>query len=433
VRAHIELRLRDGVPAVDAPYWGDVIDRKVGTPTRLHPAIDRVLEAARAHVWVTSEYPRASREWTRDEIAAGLDRIYRLVLLRSDASPDELAKKIRLLPAVVYAYVGRIGQAEIPPSEEMSRDRNARHKRSREEILLPEAHALTLGSPKVVVAVLDTGVSLSHPELQHCLVPGFDFVDIIDGASMFIGDFIGADPVPEDEVGHGTHVAGIIAGKGIRMPVGVAPRCKLMPVRVLGAMERDGRRVGAGLIDNINTAVKWAVDHGAHVINMSLGVRHEGGGLPHDEVIAYARRKGVTVVAASGNGGGEDLFYPGALPHVITVGAADDDGHVAQYSSWGRQVSLVAPGTDIFSTYLENGYALSTGTSHAAPFVAGAAALLRSRALARGRRLRDGQVKYLLQHTADKVGRSFKHIKAGYGRLNVRDALRLLDHRLEAT
>jgi thermitase len=432
MKPHIKLQLDDGVAATDAPYWGGIVRSKAQVPTSLHPDVDRVLSAARSPVWVTAEYPRTNATWTNDEIKAGLDRVYRLILRRNGEFPAGLIEQIRLLPVVKYADIGEIGQALLPPSYAQSVS-NQRHMRSREEILLPEAHAITRGSAKVVVAVLDTGVALRHPELRHALVPGFDFVDIIDGASAFIGDFIGADPVPDDEVGHGTHVAGIIAARGLRMPIGVAPRCKLMPVRVLGAMEKDGRRVGAGLIDNINTAVKWCVDRGAHVINMSLGVKHEGGGLPHDEVINYAQRKGVTVVAASGNGGGEDLFYPGALPHVITVGAADETGDVAPYSSWGRQVSLVAPGTDIFSTYLDNEYALSTGTSHAAPFVAGAAALLRSRALERGRRLRDAQVKHLLQHTADKVDRNFKHLKAGYGRLNVRDALRLLDHRLEAS
>ncbi len=433
MKPHIKLRLHEGVPAPDAPYWGSVIASKANAPTKLHPQIDRVLADARRPVWVTAEYPRAAHGWTKDEIASGLDRVYRLVLQRDQAFPRDLIDQIKLLPVVRYARLGKIGQAVLPPSRSQSFPSNDRHMRSREEILLPEAHAITRGSPEVVVAVLDTGVTSGHPELRHALVSGFDFVDIIDGATAFIGDFLGADPIPDDEVGHGTHVAGIIAGRGIRMPAGVAPRCKLMPVRVLGAMAKDGRRVGAGLIDNINTAVKWCVDRGAQVINMSLGVRHEGGGLPHDEVIGYARRKGVTVVAASGNGGGEDLFYPGALPHVITVGAFEEDGEVASYSSWGRQVSLVAPGTDIYSTYLENGYALSTGTSHAAPFVAGAAALLRSCALQRGRRLRDRQVKHLLQHTADKVDRNFKHLKAGYGRLNVRDALRLLDLRLEAS
>jgi subtilisin family serine protease len=166
------------------------------------------------------------------------------------------------------------------------------------------------------------------------------------------------------------------------------------------------------------------------VINMSLGVQHVDGGLPHQEVVEYARLKGVTIVAASGNDGTEGIYYPGGFPSVITVGAADTSGNVAAFSTYGRQVSLIAPGTDVYSTYLENDYAFSSGTSHAAPFVSGAVALLKSYARSRGRRLTDGQVKSVLKHTADKAGRSFKDRKAGYGRLNLSDAMRLLEHSL---
>jgi subtilisin family serine protease len=255
-------------------------------------------------------------------------------------------------------------------------------------------------------------------------------VDIIDGHADFVGDFLGLDESPEDEVGHGTHVAGIIAGAGIAMPEGIAPKCRLLPVRVLGAMKQGARRVGAGLVDNINAGVKWAVDHGADVINMSLGVRHSGGGLPHEEVVDYAKRKGVTIVAASGNDGQEALYYPGAFPSVIAVGASDDHGDVAAFSTYGRQVSFVAPGTDVYSSYLENDYAFSSGTSHAAPFVTGGIALLKSYARSKGRRLSDAQVKSVLKHTADKAGRGFKDRRAGFGRLNLADSMRLLAHRL---
>jgi subtilisin family serine protease len=186
-------------------------------------------------------------------------------------------------------------------------------------------------------------------------------------------------------------------------------------------MERDGERFGAGLVDNINQGVKWAVDNGADVINMSLGVRHEGGGLPHAEVIRYALEKGVTVVAASGNDGQNALYYPGALPGVITVGAMSREGGVAGFSTYNRRVQLIAPGEDVYSCYRGVGYAFASGTSHAAPFVAGAVALLKS--FVRG--LTDGQAKYLLKHTADRLDQRFQHPKAGYGRLNIIDALRL--------
>ena len=125
-------------------------------------------------------------------------------------------------------------------------------------------------------------------------------------------------------MGHGTHVSGIIAGKGLQMDEGVAPECSLMAVRVLATMKDGDRLVGAGIVDNINSGIKWAVDNGADVINMSLGIRHTGGGLPHQDVVRYALSKNVAVVAASGNDGTAERYYPGALKGVFAVGAADE-------------------------------------------------------------------------------------------------------------
>jgi subtilisin family serine protease len=281
--------------------------------------------------------------------------------------------------------------------------------------------------------VIDTGVDLHHPELEGVLKPGHDFVDIIDGADEFIGDFTGADPDPDDEVGHGTHVSGIIAGRGEKMPGGVAPECRILPVRALAAMKRGEQRVGAGLVDNINAAIKWAIDQGADLINMSLGVRHESGGLPHEEVVDYAERRGVTIIAASGNDGTRQLYFPGALPHVVAVGAADSRGEVASFSTYGDHVTLIAPGEDIYSSYLNGRYAFASGTSQASPFVAGAVALMKSFAKAQGRRLSDRQIKHVLKNTSDKVDTRFKHPKAGYGCLNLADALRWLEYRFETT
>ncbi|HYR11753.1 MAG TPA: S8 family serine peptidase [Longimicrobium sp.] len=432
MKPHLEVRLRAGVAPPEAPYWVDVIrDRSLSTE-RFHPEVDRVLSKHRVPVWVTRAYPpQGGGAWSPEELAAGLDRVYRLVLQESRTIPPSLLDDIRLVPIVEWVRMGQVGQAELPAARPAAMSATT-DQESRDAIGLERAHALTRGDEGVTVAVLDTGIWLRHPELRHAMLPGFDFVDIIDGATEFLGDYVGADDDATDEVGHGTHVAGIIAGAGSRMPAGVAPKVKILPVRVLGALKQGEKRVGAGLLDNINAAVKWAVDQGATVINMSLGVRHTGGGLPHAEVVDYAKKKGVTIVAASGNDGREERYYPGALPHVIAVGAAERDGRVAPFSTWGDQVSLVAPGTEIYSTFLDDGYAFSSGTSHAAPFVAGAAALLQSYARqTRGARLGDGQVKHVLKHTADRPDGRFKTRKTGFGMLNLADALRLLDHKLD--
>ena len=429
MKAHLIIKLNAEAQAAPVPHWTDILADKAQAQTSLHPKADAVLKRYRLPVWVTSEYKASRDAWSPQERQSGLNRIYRLILQREGTIPKALIDELTLLPEVSYARIGQIGQADLPTAElayMAARDEDA----ARRAIYLDQARPYTTGDPAITVGVLDTGVSLHHPELQQAMLPGYDFVDIIDGASQFIGDYLEYDAVPEDEVGHGTHVAGIIAAEGRAMPVGVAPRCKILPVRVLGAMQRGNRRVGAGLVDNINTAVKWAVDQGADVINMSLGIAHTGGGLPHEEVVQYARQKGVTLIAASGNDGAENLYYPGALPHVIAVGALDPQGAVASFSTFGRQVDLVAPGTDIYSTFLNDGYAYSTGTSHAAPFVTGAVALLKAYARRKGRRLADRQIKYLLKHSSDKVDRRFKHRKAGFGKLNVLDALRLLDFNL---
>jgi hypothetical protein len=429
MKEQVRIKLRRALPLEQLPHWQELLaDRRLERDAFM-PEVDRVFHRYRLGFLATREYQPVTAQWSSDEIAAGLDRIYRLVLARDGEVPGALIEDLRLLPAIEQVAPGNIGQMELNPR---SRSLSVRTDRaSRDAIFLDEAQRFSLGNSAIAIAVLDTGVELEHPELRPAMQQGADFVNILDGASEFIGDYLEADPLADDEVGHGTHVAGIVVGKGMEMPRGVAPQCKLIPVRVLAAMEKQGRRMGAGLIENINAGVKYAVDQGADVINMSLGVKHEGGGLPHQEVIDYAHRKGVTIVAASGNDGQLEMYYPGAFDTVIAVGAADASGEVADFSTYGDQVSFIAPGVDVYSTYLDNDFAFSTGTSHAAPFVTGAVALMKSYAHAQWQlRLSDAQIKHVLKHTSDKLDRSFKHRKAGYGRLNLADAMRYLESRL---
>ncbi|MBU1405609.1 MAG: S8 family serine peptidase [Proteobacteria bacterium] len=437
MKSHLIIKLHQPAATTDhIPHWVDAISTKSGGSRQLVPAIDAILAGKSIPVWVTREYPVAGQDWSTAEIKHGLNRIYRLVLQDDRQLPATLIRDINLLPEVNYARMGDIAVADLPQAHALTDSQasinSGTDRASREAIRLPEAHLSSQGDRRVIVAVLDTGVDVDHAELVHAYLPGKDFVDIIDGAERFLGDFLGYDNDPDDTlVGHGTHVAGIIAAAGTHMPRGVAPQCRILPVRVLGAMKRGDKPVGAGLVDNINVGLKWAIDQGAEVVNMSLGVRDIGGGLPYKEVIDYARTKNVTIVAASGNNGSEDLYYPGAYPYVVTVGALDQDKeHVAPFSTYGKQVDLVAPGTDVYSTFLNNGYAFSSGTSHAAPFVSGAIALLKSFARAKGHKLSDGRVKYIIKHTSDKVGSRYKHPKAGYGRLNIGDAMRLLRQKL---
>ncbi|GAA1610256.1 hypothetical protein GCM10009679_12850 [Saccharothrix algeriensis] len=215
----------------------------------------------------------------------------------------------------------------------------------------------------VVVAVIDSGVA-PHPDLTGRVLSGLDLVDATGNGS-------------NDQVGHGTTVAALIAGQGDGRHgvAGLAPRAKILPVRVLDAENRyDDARVVA-------EAVRWAVDHGAKVINLSLGGSVTSEALA--EAIDYAFARDVVVVACVGNvsaGGSTEIWYPAREPGVLAVTAiAPGQRHQRwQGSLTGEQAVLAAPGTDLLGAK-PGGYWRVQGTSFAAPLVSATAALVRSR------------------------------------------------------
>ncbi len=429
MRQHIILKLYQPLANLSIPYWVDFINDKSTTVDHFYNKIDDTFRRYNIDFWITREFRPGQRDqFVEDEIKAGLNRIYRIIFQDNIQMPPDLFDELKLIPIVEEARPAIIGESEIP-IHSFAQSADGFFDKSRKSIYLQEAQIFTKGSPEVRVAVLDTGIDLHHPELDGVIEKRADFVNLegLD-TSSFVGDIMGYDESPDDELGHGTHVAGIIAGKGIKMPAGVAPGVKLMAVRVLATLRQNDKKVGAGLIDNINTGIKWAVDNGADVINMSLGVKHEYGGLPHQDVVNYALSKGVTIVAASGNDGTSDKYYPGALPGVIAVGAVDEDDNIAPFSTYGKHISLVAPGTNIFSSFLNGSYAICSGTSQASPFVSGAIAILKSYAIENGMRLKDNQIKYILKRTSDKADNRFKTDKGGFGRINLIDSLKLLQN-----
>jgi thermitase len=223
---------------------------------------------------------------------------------------------------------------------------------------LPGAWDLTTGSPAVVIAVVDSGVDGSHPDLAGAVDPGYDFVD--------------GDTTATDGQGHGTAVAGIAAARannGVGA-AGVCWRCRIMPLRVIGP---------EGYAPNARTAaaIDYAVEHGAAVINISLYGENLNARL--QDAVRRARAAGVVVVAAAGNEGGRIREYPAAYPPVLSVGATEEDGRLTNYSSRGDWVKLAAPACAP-TTQLGGGFGAGCGTSGATPVVAGIAALLRSRA-----------------------------------------------------
>jgi type VII secretion-associated serine protease mycosin len=217
----------------------------------------------------------------------------------------------------------------------------------------------------VTVAVIDDGVDASHPDLKGNVLPGKDFIDGDSNASPAAGD------------DHGTAMAGDIAGhghgpNGADGVKGLAPQAKILPLR------DDGVHT-----DGFAPSIKYAVDHGASVINISLGGGTPAAGGVELEAIQYALQHNVIVVAASGNegkSGTEAIGYPGSYPGVVTVGAVKEGNEIWAGSNSGPSLLLTAPGYKIVSTSTDSyGYGIATGTSDATAYVSAACALLRQK------------------------------------------------------
>jgi thermitase len=431
MKPHIILKTISFLSTVDdqSPYWVDFINDKTQLLESLHPEVDSVLDDHNIKFWVTNEYDPAGDDWSTEEKSAGLDRIYRIILRRDYHIPPQLLESIQLLPIVENVRKAEVVETHLPDYRVATS--SSLGTAVADLIYLPFAKMQTRGNPDVHIAVLDTGVNLDHPELEGKILKRGNFVDLegLDTAG-FIGNITDLQAPPEDEVGHGTHVSGIIAAKGLRMDEGVCPDCRIMAVRVLAAMKSGDRLVGAGIVDNINTGIKWAVDNGADIINMSLGIKHTAGGLPHEDVIRYALAKNVTIVAASGNDGSPERYFPGALPGVIAVGAVDNSGQVTPFTSYGANIYVVAPGLNIYSSYAHDTYAFASGTSQASPFVCGAIGLMKSYALEQGRKLNNDDIRSILKNCSDKIDNRLRNEKAGYGLLNLADSFKFLKYML---
>ncbi|MEU7902788.1 S8 family serine peptidase [Actinoplanes sp. NPDC049118] len=218
-----------------------------------------------------------------------------------------------------------------------------------------EAQRITKGDG-VIVALLDTGVDATHPDLRGAVLPGRQVVQNKPAGNL-------------DSVGHGTGMAGVIAGRGHdgdRGVLGIAPRAKIMPIRPIN----DTYFVAQG--------IRYAVANGAKVINMAFATRDSES---LRAAVREAAAADVVLIGTPGNDGDTDneLEYPGAYPEVLTVGAVDRKNKIAKFSNHGRQVDLVAPGVEIPGPAPDNKYVLGNGTSGAAAIVAGSAALIRAR------------------------------------------------------
>ncbi len=288
-------------------------------------------------------------------------------------------------------------------------------------IQAPDAWDIETGSPSVIIAIVDTGVWSSHQDLYAKMVPGRNF---LDGA---------IDPNnSEDDHGHGTFVAGIAAAmtNNYTGVAGVSWGSKIMPIKVMNA---DGEGTEQDAADGI----VWAADHGAKIINLSLGTYDDVPALR--DAVDYAWNQGCVVVAASGNNDSGAMFYPAAYDHAIAVGATNESATRCTPTDWGSDeygnpygsnygsyLDVVAPGNQIFGTSsvedewgLLGYYTISSGTSAASPFVAGIAALLTSHYPT----WTNSQIRDQIEYTTVDINASGWDEYTGWGLVNAYHAL----------
>lgn len=257
------------------------------------------------------------------------------------------------LPAFVFPDLGelpRFTPAPAPaPSSGGDREQPWGVQRVKAALVWPRAQGRG-----VKVAVIDTGIDPAHPDLRGAVAGGFNAVDVSKPGEW------------SDKEGHGTHVAGTIGarrdGDGV---VGVAPQASLYSVRVLDEN-------GNGTYDDVIAGIQWAVDNGVQVANMSLGA--DEGSPALEQAVKEASRRGLLIIAASGNAGGP-VGYPAKYPETIAVGASDKTDKTAWFSNRGPEVDFIAPGVDVLSLKRGGGTETLSGTSMATPHVAGLAAL----------------------------------------------------------
>lgn len=365
--------------------------------------------------------------------ALGLAQVYRLEI-DPGASPVEAAAAYTEHPDVLYAQpVHLFSHHDVPDDPRLPEQYGL--DQIRWQTLLD---GLPPGEQAVVVAIIDSGVDYTHEDLADNIWintveasgrPGVDddkngYVDDVRGWDFTHtptlpakGDYLSPDNDPMDESSHGTRVAGIAAavtdnGVGI---AGVAPDAVLMALRAGVTLQSDLTFLEE---DDLAAAILYAVENGAHIINMSWG-GPESAYLIRD-VVRYAAANSIVLVTSAGNSGESGLSYPAAMDETIAVGATAPQDRIAAFSSRGVPLDLVAPGSGTLTTLPGNRYAYASGTSFAAPHISGLAALV----LSRRPDLNDAQVRTLLAASVIDLGVEGWDSRSGAGRI---DGVKLLD------
>ncbi|PLT29965.1 S8 family peptidase [Peribacillus deserti] len=286
-----------------------------------------------------------------------IKRFNHTIVFRSRSkSTSDLLQYFNHLPQVKFAepnYIYMQNEANVPNDSLYRRQ----YQWNLPVIQTEEGWDITRGSKNVIIAVVDTGVDLDHPDLERRITRGYNV--------------LAKNSNPDDDNGHGSHVAGIIASEtnNLRGIAGLTWYNKIMPVKVMNEK-------GYGNAFDVARGVIWATDHGADVINLSLGNYQPSAVM--QEAIQYAYDRDVVITTAAGNDNTDQPSFPAAYPEVICVAAVDHNGNRAEFSNYGEYVDVAAPGVEIPSTYFHKQYAALSGTSMAAPHVAALAGLIRS-------------------------------------------------------
>jgi thermitase len=329
----------------------------------------------------------------RGQLIKKMDSIY--TFSSEDKTTVDLIQYFAPIDNVAYAEPNYIMmQNETPPND-------IYYQRYQWNLPLIEAEAgwrITQGNEAVKIAVVDTGVDLEHPDLVKRLTTGYNALSDSDDA--------------DDDNGHGTHVAGIIASE-VNNHEGIAGLTwynPIIPIKVMG-------EEGYGSTFDIAKGIIWATDKGARVINLSLGNYQHSDMLK--DAIDYAFKRDVVLIAASGNDNTNQPSFPAAYPQVLSVAAVDPYGERATFSNYGDYIDVSAPGVQIASTYFNKQYAALSGTSMAAPHVSALAGLIRSI----NPDLRNTEVMEIIKTTTIDLGERGKDIYFGEGLIDIVDAL----------
>jgi subtilisin family serine protease len=426
--------VRRGAQSAVAVVDGGPIDRIIrhfsagAQVTRVHGAAATLHEVGQGH-----------QGFSALEHALGLSRTLRIEVEHA-APVADLVDALRQIATVEHASPHYLCTLPFATGAAPAAIDAERAWMPRLQVCAGEALAYEPGDRAVIVAVVDTGVLLEHPELRPHLRRGRDMVrlephDLPAGIRLLADDAVALTDL-HDLVGHGTACAGIIGATGEEIPPGLAGDCGLLPVKVLGSVLFPGKTepIGVGAIADIDEGCKTAIDLGAKVLNMSFGTPaaaldpHDP--LPHTDIVQYGLARGCIMVAASGNSGRVEQMSPAALDGVIAVGAIGSDGRPTAFSTSGDHVALCAPGERIVTAGLQ-GYAAVTGTSFAAPFVTAAVALLVSRAEGRAFALEGRAARRILCDSAHPWPRGESFAGHGAGVLDAYAALQALDQEID--